>query len=60
MCDGVIGIKEPFRAGALGTISADGIYGDASFIYPLPAVALNSTDYTAVLSYLSSTEYVFL
>ncbi|GMN24007.1 hypothetical protein TIFTF001_000354 [Ficus carica] len=56
MCDGVTGIKEAFRAGALGTISVDGIYSDASFIYPLPAVALNSTDYAAVMSYLSSTD----
>ncbi|XP_024028105.1 subtilisin-like protease SBT4.6 isoform X2 [Morus notabilis] len=56
LCDRVIGIKEAYRAGALGSISVDGTFSDVSFVSPLPAVTLNQTNYMAIISYLCSTE----
>lgn len=54
LCDRVIGIKEAYRAGALGSISVDGTFSDVSFVSPLPAVTLNQTNYVAIISYLYS------
>ena len=58
VCDNYAGITEAYRAGALGSIVGSGKQQDVSFVLPLPASALNNTDYMALMSYLNSTALV--
>jgi len=56
VCDGMDGISEAARADALGAIARNHIE-DASFVMPLPSIALGSQEYRELHSYLNSTEY---
>ena len=56
-CDQPMGVKEAFRAGALGAVALGSENNDVSFIVPLPAVTLNMNEYEALISYLNSTKY---
>lgn len=56
VCDGMGGIFEAARAGALGAIAETRIE-DASFVFPLPAIALGSQEYGELHLYLNSTKH---
>ncbi|XP_059625235.1 subtilisin-like protease SBT4.5 [Cornus florida] len=56
VCDGVMGVAEAIRAGALGSIAlGDDFVEDVAQNFPLPASVLNEQNYNLLLSYYNST-----
>lgn len=56
LCDNNNGIEEVFNSGAIGAITRSGRVPDVSFVVPLPALALVTSDLELVQSYVNSTK----